>query len=294
MEGVTAYAIRRLLVAAPVLLLALTAVFVLVRLVPGDAASVSLGDQGSAAALAALKRELGLDRPVLHQYATFVAGALSGDLGRSLHTGQPVIQEVLRALPATIELAGAGIAIGIVLGLPLGIAGALERNRWIDEVLRVVTLAGLSLPAFVSGILLLIVFAIHLGWFPILSQDRGSVGIKDRLHALALPALNLGLIIAAYMMQVTRAAMLGVLAEDYIRTARAKGLSRPRLVVTHAFRNCLILILTVVGLYFGALLGNSVLTEMIFDRPGLGSLIVDAVNARDYPLLQGLMVSWPS
>ncbi|MGO4408290.1 ABC transporter permease [Bosea sp. RAF48] len=286
----TSYVLRRMLLAIPTLLVMLTAIFVLVRLVPGDPASVILGDQASAAALAALREKLGLDQPVYAQYLAFIGKVLTGDLGQSLSTGHSVIREVLLVLPSTIELTVAAVAIGLVFGLPLGVAAALSRNGWVDYVSRVVSLVGLSFPAFVSGILMLIVFAIQLGWFPVLGNASGSGDLASRLHALALPALNLGIIMTAYVMRVTRAAMLGVLTEDYIRTARAKGVGSCRLVTTHALRNSLIPIITVVGLYFGTLIGNSVLTEIIFNRPGLGKLIIGALNARDYPLLQGLMI----
>ncbi|WP_089175917.1 ABC transporter permease [Bosea sp. AS-1] len=286
----TSYVLRRILLAIPTLLVMLTAIFVLVRLVPGDPASVILGDQASAAALAALREKLGLDQPIYAQYLAFIGKVLTGDLGQSLSTGHSVIREVLLVLPSTIELTVAAVAIGLVLGLPLGVAAALSRNGWVDYVSRVVSLVGLSFPAFVSGILMLIVFAIQLGWFPVLGNASGSGDLASRLHALALPALNLGIIMTAYVMRVTRAAMLGVLTEDYIRTARAKGVGPGQLVTTHALRNSLIPIITVVGLYFGTLIGNSVLTEIIFNRPGLGKLIIGALNARDYTLLQGLMI----
>jgi ABC-type dipeptide/oligopeptide/nickel transport system permease component len=286
----TNYLLRRLLLGIPTLLIMLTAVFALVRLVPGDTASVILGDQASAASLAALRAKLGLDQPIYVQYLAFVGRVLTGDLGQSLSSGRSVISEVLLVLPSTIQLTVAAIAIGLLLGLPLGIVAALNRNGWIDYASRVVSLVGLSFPAFVSGILMLIVFAIELGWFPVLGNTSGSGGLIDGLRALILPALNLGIIMAAYVMRVTRAAMLGVLMEDYIRTARAKGVSPRQLVMTHALRNSLIPIITVVGLYFGTLIGNSVLTEIIFNRPGLGKLIIGALNARDYTLLQGLMI----
>ena len=286
----TGFVARRLLLSIPTLFIMLTAIFVLVRLVPGDAASVILGDQASAAALAALREKLGLDQPIQVQYLAFIGKILTGDLGQSLSSGRNVIHEVLLVLPSTIELTVAAIVIGLAFGLPLGVAAALARNGWVDYVARIVSLVGLSFPAFVSGILMLIVFAIQLGWFPVLGNTSGSGDLAERLRALALPALNLGIIMTAYVMRVTRAAMLGVLTEDYIRTARAKGVSPGQLVATHALRNSLIPIITVVGLYFGTLIGNSVLTEIIFNRPGLGKLIIGALNARDYTLLQGLMI----
>jgi ABC-type dipeptide/oligopeptide/nickel transport system permease component len=284
------YLVRRILLAIPTLFVMLTAIFVLVRLVPGDAASVILGDQASAASLAALREKLGLDQPVHIQYLAFLGKILTGDFGESLSSGRSVIREVLLVLPSTIELTVAAITIGLLFGLPLGVAAALSRNGWVDYVSRVVSLVGLSFPAFVSGILMLIVFAIQLNWFPVLGNTSGAGSFAERMRALALPALNLGIIMTAYVMRVTRAAMLGVLTEDYIRTARAKGVGPAQLVVTHALRNGLIPIITVVGLYFGTLIGNSVLTEIIFNRPGLGKLIIGALNARDYTLLQGLMI----
>lgn len=284
------YLVRRILLAIPTLFVMLTAIFVLVRLVPGDAASVILGDQASAASLAALREKLGLDQPVHVQYLAFLGKILTGDFGESLSSGRSVIREVLLVLPSTIELTVAAITIGLLFGLPLGVAAALSRNGWVDYISRVVSLVGLSFPAFVSGILMLIVFAIQLNWFPVLGNTSGAGSFAERMRALALPALNLGIIMTAYVMRVTRAAMLGVLTEDYIRTARAKGVGPPQLVVTHALRNGLIPIITVVGLYFGTLIGNSVLTEIIFNRPGLGKLIIGALNARDYTLLQGLMI----
>lgn len=279
------YAIKRVLLAIPTLFVMLTAIFVLARLVPGDAASVILGDHASAASLQALRTRLGLDQPLSTQYLSFLGDVLSGNLGQSLSTGRSVLQEVRQVLPSTIELTLAAIVIGLVLGLPLGVAAAVGRNGWIDYISRIVSLNGLSFPAFVSGILMLIVFAVQLGWFPVLNTGNAS-----RLHNLALPALNLGIIMMAYVVRVTRSSMLGVLGEDYIRTARAKGVRPLRLIVRHALRNSLIPVVTVVGLYFGTLIGNSVLTEIIFNRPGLGKLIFGALNARDYTMLQGLMI----
>jgi ABC-type dipeptide/oligopeptide/nickel transport system permease component len=283
------YAVKRLLLAIPTLFIMLTAIFVLVRLVPGDAAAVMLGDQATTASLAALRAKLGLDQPVYVQYLSFLGNVLTGNLGQSLSTGRSVNSEVLLVLPSTIELTLAAIVIGLAFGLPLGIAAALSRNGWVDYVSRVVSLIGLSFPAFVSGILMLIVFAIQLGWFPVLGGG-GDATLSEHLRALVLPAFNLGFIMMAYVMRIARAAMLGVLTEDYIRTARAKGVGPTRLVLRHALRNSLIPIITVIGLYFGTLVGNSVLTEIIFNRPGLGKLIIGALNARDYTLLQGLMI----
>jgi glutathione transport system permease protein len=283
------YTVKRLLLAIPTLLAMLTAVFVLVRLVPGDPAAAMLGDQASAQALAALRSQLGLDLPLRTQYVHFLTDVLSGNLGHSLANGQSVLREVAAVLPWTLQLTIAAILIGVGLGLPLGIWAALRRNAWPDYVTRVLSLAGLSFPAFVSGILMLLAFAIELDWFPVIGSTT-SGNPWGQWRGLALPAFNLGLIMTGYVTRVTRSSMLGVLGEDYIRTARAKGLRPYQLIMRHALRNALIPILTVVGLYFGTLIGNSVLTEIVFNRPGIGKLILGALNSRDYTLLQGLMI----
>lgn len=280
---------RRLALAIPTLILAMTVVFLLARVVPGDPALVILGDQASAEALAALRGKLGLDHPLHVQYVEFLGGILRGDLGRSLVTGKSVWAEVLAVIPYTIELTLAAILIGVLLGVPLGTYAAVHRNALPDTLTRLLSLAGLSFPAFVSAILLLLVFAIQLRWFPVISAPRVADPL-DRLLHLALPAFNLGLIMTAYVTRVTRSSMLNVLGEDYVRTARAKGVGTRAVLWRHALRNALIPVATVVGLYLGTLIGNSVLTEIVFNRPGLGKLILGALNQRDYTLLQGLMV----
>lgn len=283
------FAFKRLLLAVPTLLAMLTVVFILVRLVPGDPAAVMLGDQASAQALTALRAQMGLDQPVSVQYFSFLRDMLTGNFGVSMSSGRTVLTEVALVLPWTVQLTAAAITIGVVFGLPLGIWAALRRNAWPDYFGRVLSLTGLSFPAFVSAILMLLVFAIQLRWFPVIGSAT-SGNWETQLRALVLPAFNLGLIMMAYVMRVTRSSMLGVLGEDYVRTARAKGVRPLRLILRHGLRNALIPIVTVVGLYFGTLIGNSVLTEIVFNRPGLGKLILGALNARDYTLLQGLMV----
>ncbi|HKH67591.1 MAG TPA: ABC transporter permease [Reyranella sp.] len=282
------YAALRLVLAVPTLLGMLTVIFVLVRLVPGDAAMVILGEQANEAALQALRSKLGLDQPLYVQYLDFLGGVLTGDFGRSLASGRPVLDEVRFVLPYTIELTAAALGLGVIFGLLLGVLAAVRRNQAADYLGRIFSLVGLSFPAFVSGILLLLVFAVELGWFPVLGG--GGEGPAAGLRNLALPALNLGLIMTAYIMRVTRSSMLAVLGEDYIRTARAKGVRARQVIMRHGLRNALIPIITVVGLYFGTLIGNSVLTEIVFNRPGLGKLILGALNTRDYALLQGLMI----
>lgn len=283
------YIAKRLLVAVPTLLAVLTVVFFFVRIAPGDPAIIILGDQASQQALAAMRHQLGLDQPIAAQYVEFLGQVLQGDLGASLVTRQRVWGEVAGVLPYTIDLTLTALAIGVVLGLPLGIVAARHRNGMIDYLARFFSLAGLSFPAFVSAILLLIAFAIELRWFPVISEARSGNAV-DQLRALALPAINLGLIMVAYVMRVARSSMLGVLGEDYIRTARAKGVPARVVIWRHALRNALIPVVTVVGLYLGVLIGNSVLTEIVFNRPGLGKLIINALNQRDYTLLEGMMV----
>jgi len=281
------YAVKRILLGIPTLLAMFTAIFLLVRVVPGDAAAVILGDQASAASLEALRIKLGLNLPLWRQYTDFLFGVLRGDLGVSLVTGRSIMDEALRVLPSTLGLAAASMVLGLGIGLPMGVMAAVYRNAWPDYVGRIVSLVGLSLPAFVAGILLLLVFAIQLQWFPVIPLGGGW---SDSLNSLVLPACTLGFIMSSYVARVTRSSMLNVLREDYIRTARAKGVRPWRFVVRHALANALLPIITVVGLYFGTLIGNAVLTEIVFNRPGLGRLILSALNTRDYSLLQGLMI----
>ncbi len=283
------YVIRRLLAAIPTLLAVLTLVFVIVRIVPGDPAIAILGDRATPRAVAALDVKLGLDRPIWRQYVSFIGESLSGNFGRSMVTDRPILADVAAVLPHTIDLTVAAMLIGTLIGVPAGVYAAVHRNRPIDFLARLLSLVGLSFPVFVSGIFLLLAFALHWHFFPVIGNANLSDPV-DRLRKLALPALTLGLVMAAYITRVTRGAMLNTLGEDYMRTARAKGLAPRRVVWRHGLRNAGLPVVTVVGLYFGILIGNSVLTEIVFNRPGLGRIIVGALNQRDYTMLQGLMV----
>lgn len=285
----TAFVLKRLGFAVITLFAVLTIVFFIVRILPGDPAMAILGDQASQEALIALRERLGLDQPLVLQYFDFLRGVLVGDWGVSLVSGRPVIQEIAKVLPATLELTLASLVLGAVVGIPLGVWSAVKRNKLPDYVTRMVSLLGLSFPAFVSAVLLLLVFAIQLRWFPVISSGQGGT-LGERLQNLALPAINLGLIMAAYITRVTRSAMLEVLNQDYVRTARAKGLAFAVIIRRHCMRNAMIPVVTVVGLYLGILIGNSVLTEIVFNRPGLGKLIIGALNQRDYTMLQSMMV----
>ena len=283
------YVLKRLGMSIPILIAVLTLVFIIIRIVPGDPAMVVLGDQASAEALEALRAKMGLNVPLIEQYFTFLLGTLHGDLGFSLLSGRPVLDEVMTVLPYTIDLTIAGVFIGVVFGVPLGVLTAVYRNSVTDYIVRVLSLFGLSLPAFYSAILLILLFAIQFQLFPVISDpDLSNYG--QRIEHLILPAFNLGLIMVAYITRSTRSSMLEVLREDYVRTARAKGVPRFVVISRHALKNALIPIVTVIGLYLGVLIGNSVLTEIVFNRPGLGKLILDALSERDYTLLQGVMV----
>ncbi len=283
------FVLNRFLLSIPTLLAILTIVFLIARVIPGDPASVILGDSASQEALENLRHRLGLDQSLIQQYIQFITGVFRGNLGDSLVSGTSVMREVLNVLPYTIDLTIAGVLIGIVFGVPLGILTALYRNSFLDFIARILSLIGLSFPAFYSAILLIIVFSLQLGWFPVISSGN-LLDPVQRLHHLILPACNLGLIMVAYVTRATRSSMLDVLREDYMRTAKAKGIPGMVILFRHALRNALIPIITVIGLYIGVLVGNSVLTEIVFNRPGLGKLIIGALNQRDYTMLQGLMV----
>jgi len=286
---VAGYILQRLMSTIPTLFGILTIVFVMIRIAPGDPALAILGDNASQEALDAFRDRMGLNDPMLVQYWDFLKGLASGSLGVSMVTGTPVAESIAEVLPFTLELAFGAIFFGVIIGVPLGIISALWRNGWLDYFFRVISLLGLSFPAFLTAILLILWLSIEWRIFPVISTPTGG-GLWDRIYNLILPALSLGLIMVAYIMRSARSAMLDVLGEDYIRTARAKGAPGRRLIWHHALRNALIPIVTVVGLYFGLLIGNAVLTEIIFNRPGLGKLIVLSLNQRDYTTLQGLMV----
>jgi ABC-type dipeptide/oligopeptide/nickel transport system permease component len=283
------FVLKRLGFALVTLVSVLTLVFLIVRILPGDPVLVILGDQASPESAAALRARLGLDKSIPVQYAHFMLRAAQGDLGTAMVSGRPVTEEILAVLPYTLELTFAALVLGAVLGIPAGVWAAVRRNRVPDFVMRLLSLIGLSLPAFVAAIILLMVFAIELRWFPVISSGADA-SFGGRLRQMALPTIALGLIMMAYITRVTRSAMLEVLSQDFVRTARAKGASAAAVVWRHALGNCMIPITTVIGLYLGILIGNSVLTEIVFSRPGLGKLILTALAQRDYTLLQGLIV----
>ena len=283
---------QRLVTLVPTLLAVLTLAFVLVRIVPGDPALIILGDQATPEAIARFHQQTGLDAPIWQQYFAFLSQLVRGDLGNSMITNRPVLTSILEVLPYTLELSIAGVLIGVALGVPLGVLAARSDGGWIDWMVRILTLAGLSFPAFVSAVLLLLVFSVWLGWFPVISSGRPMTDPAGRLMSLALPAFNLGLVMMAYVARVTRGGMMNILRSDFIRTARAKGVPIRRIVWKHALRNALLAVVTFTGLYYSVLIGNSVLTEIVFNRPGLGKLVIGALERRDYTLLQGLVVAY--
>ena len=273
---------RRLLLTVPVLLGVATLVFSLIHLVPGDPAQAMLGEGASPEDIAQLRTRLGLDRPLLEQYWTYLKGLPRGDLGTSLRTQQPVAAQIAERLPATAELAGAAMLVAVTLALPLGIIAAVWRGTWIDQSAMAVALAGISVPGFWLGPLLALVFAVELGWLPV--SGRGT------LAHLVLPALTLGAALAAILARMTRASVLEELREQYVVAARARGASRVRAVVVHALGNSLIPVVTILGLQLGAVLTGSIITETIFSWPGVGRLLIQSINFRDYPMVQGCIL----
>jgi peptide/nickel transport system permease protein len=273
---------RRLVLTVPVLLGVATLVFSLIHLIPGDPAQTMLGDTAPQADVDELRQRLGLDRPLLEQYGSFLAGVARGDLGTSLRTGEPVLAQVAARVPATAELAGASMLVAVLAALPWGIAAAVWRGTVIDHGATAFALTGVSIPNFWLGPLLAIVFSIELGWLPV--SGRGT------LAHLVLPAISLGGALAAILARMTRATLLEELREPYVQAARGRGVSRARAVLRHAFRNSLIPVVTLLGLQFGAVLTGAVITETIFAWPGIGRLLVQSIGFRDYPLVQGCIL----
>jgi ABC-type dipeptide/oligopeptide/nickel transport system permease component len=276
------FLLRRLLLTIPVLLGVATLVFSLIHFVPGDPVQAMLGESASPDEVAALRRTLGLDRPLTTQYADFLKGAVVGDLGTSLRTNRPVTVDLLARMPATIELAFAAMLVATAIAIPLGIAAAVRHGTSVDHAATTLALVGISMPTFWLGPLLAIVFAVVLGWLPV--SGRGT------LAHLVLPAVTLGAPLAAVLARMTRASLIEELRELYVTAARARGVSRAMAVLRHAFRNSLIPIVTVMGLQFGVVLTGAVITETIFAWPGVGRLLIQSISTRDYPMVQGCIL----
>lgn len=275
--------LKRLLLTLPVIWLVVSMVFFLIHLVPGDPVQQMLGEGATASDLSALRHEYGLDQPIGRQYIQYWDGVLHGNLGRSLRLSDSVTHLLLTRYPYTLELTAASVLLAMALALPAGIWAALRRARWQDSAVGAVSLLGLSFPGFALGPILILVVSIKLGWLPV-------SGAGSPAH-LILPAITMGGSLAAILTRMVRTSMLEELGQDYIRTARSKGLPEHVVVYRHALRNAIIPVMTLVGLQFGALLAGAIVTETIFSWPGIGRLTVSAISNRDYPLVQGCILA---
>ncbi len=273
------YVLKRVVLALPVLVGVSVVVFVAIRLIPGDPAQLMAGQAATQEVVQQIRQSLGLDQPLPVQYLYFLRNVVRGDLGRSLFNGAPVVEELAQRFPRTVRLALASMAVASLIGIPAGILAATRRSTWVDTAVMLVALAGVSVPVFWLGLNLILLFSVRLQWLP-------SFGYETWRH-LVLPSLTLGAASTAVVARMTRSAMLEVLGQDYVRTARAKGLAERVVVSRHALRNALIPVVTVLGLQLGTLLSGAVLTETVFAWPGIGRLLVEAVLARDYPIIQG-------
>ena len=285
-----AYLLRRLFGVVPVLVLVAVTTFLLVHLVPGDPAMVMLGSDATPQQLQALKTQMGLDRSLAEQFVLWLGQALRGNLGESFFLGRPVTQALLERLPATLQLAVLSLVFSLLIGIPAGIAAAVRQNsRW-DQAVMITAMGGISVPSFWLGLALILLFSVQLGWLP----SGGYVPLWEDfwqgLRVLILPAISLGFMQAALIARMTRSSMLEVLRLDYVRTAKAKGLGWSKVTLRHALKNAMIPVITTIGTAFGVLLGGAVIVEIVFTYPGLGRLVVLAVQRRDYPLVQGALL----
>ncbi|MDP0926883.1 ABC transporter permease [Paracoccus onubensis] len=284
------YLLRRLLMAVPVMFLIALIVFLILRLTPGDPAQAIAGDQAGPEQIAAIRDSLGLDAPLTVQFFTWIGNMLQGDFGYSLISRRPVLEMIGQRIGPTLALATVAMILTVVISLPLGVVAARRHGQFVDRLVMSLSVLGFSVPIFVIGYVLIGIFAVHLEWFPVQGYKPLSEGLWPFLHRIFLPGLALSSIYIALVSRMTRAAMLEVLGEDYIRTARAKGLSEWVILFRHALRNAAIPILTVVGTGFAMMISGVVVTETVFNIPGLGRLVVDAVLARDYPLIQTIIL----
>lgn len=276
------FILRRLIATLPVIWGVSTLTFLLIHIVPGDPVDIMLGEQASSIDKAALQKELGLDKSLTTQYKDFWTGLIQFDLGRSLHSRRPVIEEISERIPATTELTFAAMFFAILIGLPLGVIAAINQYKFTDHFVLIFGLLGMSTPGFWLGPMLILIFSIQLDWFPV--SERGGI------EHLVLPALSLALSLAAILMRMTRASMLEVIKEDYVTVAKAKGVHPFFVYFKHALGNAMMPIITILGLQFGALLTGTVITETIFDWPGIGTLLFDSIQQRNYPLVQGCVL----
>jgi peptide/nickel transport system permease protein len=281
---------RRLVSTIPVLILVSLGVFFLIHLVPGDPVDFMLSDSSDPVAREALRRELGFDQPIYVQYVNWLNNVVHGDLGRSVRTHQSVLANVGQRLRPSLELAVLAMLVSLLIAVPLGILTATHRNSWLDTAGTGFVLFGICMPNFVLALLLIFVFGVTLHWLPIASFTDPLQDPINGLKSLTLPALTLGMALAAVVARTLRSSLLETLSEDFVKTARAKGLDETAVIIRHAMKNALIPVVTVLGLQFGTLIGGAVITEYIFGLPGVGRLVVDSVFARDYPLVQGVVL----
>jgi peptide/nickel transport system permease protein len=284
------YLIERVVAAIPVMVMVATAVFLLLFLTPGDPAAVILGPDATAERVAELRTRLGLDQPVYVQLGNWYLRLLRGDLGQSIFENRPVTEAIMSRAEPTLLLTTLATLVAVTLGLAMGLVAALRRGRWQDNAAMLVAIGGVSMPTFWLGLNLIFVFGVLLGWLPVAGYQPLSSGPWESLRYLILPSVTLGLFQAALLARLTRSMMLETLGDDYVRTARAKGLGEHAVVVRHAFRNALIPLLTVIGLIFAALMGGAVITEQVFNIPGVGRMLIQAVARRDYPVVQGVVM----
>ena len=286
----TRYVATRIAGMVVVMLIVAVLVFSITRFAPGDPAAVMLGEQATAADIAQLRASYGLDKPVPVQFLYWLSELARGNLGQSIFLQRPVTQALAERAEPTFFLTLFSIVVAMLIGVPCGVAAAVWRGKLVDQAFSGFAMLGASIPSFWLGLILMQIFAVRLGWFPVAGYGDPGVPITDRLHHLILPAIVLGIVNSALILRFTRASMLDVLGEDHIRTARAKGVSESRVVLHHALRNALIPVITVVGLTFALLIGGAIVTETVFGLPGIGNLVVSAVLRRDYPVIQGALL----
>ncbi|MGL4445153.1 MAG: ABC transporter permease [Alsobacter sp.] len=281
------YALKRLLQMIPLLLLVSLISFGLIKLVPGDPAVVMGGSNATPAEIDAIRRNLGLDQPVWQQLVSFYANLARGDLGRSLLLGQPVAEALIERAPVTLWISLYSLILTVVVGMATGIVAALRHNTWVDQVVSIIALIGVSLPNFWLGLMMIVLFSVWLGWLPTGGYVAPSADVVGFLRTATMPALALAFLQIGLLTRITRSTMLDVLGQDYIRTARAKGLPETTVVLKHALANVMIPVITVIGLILSVLLSGSIIVETIFSVPGIGSLLGNAILRRDYPMIQG-------
>jgi peptide/nickel transport system permease protein len=285
---VTSYLAGRVLALAPVLLVVAVMVFLIARFTPGDPIRVLLGEDARPEQVQALRQLHGLDAPLPVQFGLWISRALRGDLGRSLYNRLPVTRTIWQHVGPTVMLSLLALTVALAIGIPIGIASAVYRNSWLDQASLTLVLLGAAVPSFWLGLTLIVVFAVNLGWLPSSGFRPPDEGLWRSLRYMILPAIALGVPNSALIIRFVRGSLLDVIATDYIRTARAKGMAERAVIFRHALRNALVPILTVVGLTFAALMGGAVVTETVFSIPGIGQLVVQSVLRRDYPVIQGV------